>query len=177
MTIELQPIRRIIETARIHPAGALPTETHQSFPVPVSGDVPTIAFLFAPSVLQRGVGLQLLPPSYRAMIRGRDAHFEELRAVSPADFGLGDDPSRVLGTYGLAADMTPEAYTTIKERLLTTYDTLLPWFYGGDEPTASVCRVALDFQGAFELVGERVLRPYYRALGRRFFAWVDAVAR
>ncbi len=179
MTDEVKPVRRLVETARMHPAGAMPTETHQSLPVPLftgSGDG-AVGFLFAPTALQMGAGLWVFPPTYRAIVTAREAVFEEMRRVTPADFGLDDDPAKALGTYGLPRDVTAEQYTALKERLYDDYDALLPWFFGGDvAPPASVRRVAEDFRVVFHTLSEHVLQRYYRAFGRRFFTWVDSVS-
>jgi hypothetical protein len=173
---ELKPIRDLISVARIHPASALPTETHQSFPIPVAGELPGVIFLYAPSQLVRGKGLFLYPPGHRALILARDGHFQELRPTTPAELGLSDDPKQPLGTYGLPPNVTPEAFTEQKERLLTAYDHLMPAFFDGGAPAETTARTAKDFRAVFDQIGERILDPYYRAVGRRFFAWLDAAA-
>lgn len=180
MSDALLPIRRLIETARLHPGGAMPTESHRSRPVPMAlGDAAAVAFLFAPTRLQAGAGLWVFPPTYRAVINARTGTFDEMRRVGPADFGLDHDPGRALGTFGLAEGVTAEQYLALDERLLDAYDALMPWFFGGDpaaRASATVRRLAEDFRSAFAVVGEGVLRPYYRSLGRPFFTWIDSLA-
>jgi hypothetical protein len=179
VTTVLKPIRELINTARIHPASALPTETHQSYPIPVhggAGDLPGVAFLYAPSQLVFGQGLFLYPPGYRALILARDGHFQELRSMTPADVGLSDDPTKPLGTYGLPPGVTRDAFIELKERLLTAYDELMPAFFDGGAPAETTVRTAKDFRAVFDQITERILDPYYRAVGRRFFAWLDATA-
>jgi hypothetical protein len=179
MSDEILRIRRLIETARLHPGGAMPTESHQSLPVPLLlGDAAAVGFLFAPTRLQAGAGLWVFPPTYRAVINARTGTFDEMRRVGPADFSLDHDPGRALGTYGLAEGVTAEQYLALKERLLDAYDALLPWFFSGDPAAAhgGARRLAEDFRNAFAVVGEGVLRPYYRAFGRQFFTWIDSLA-
>jgi hypothetical protein len=176
MKNDLKPIRNLIGVARIHPASALPTETHMSLPIPLAGEPPGVVFLFAPSQLVRDQGLFLYPPSYRALILARDGHFKELRSMTPAEVSLSDDPTKPLGTYGLPPGMTPDEFTTRKERLLTAYDALLPSFFDGGARAEATVQAAKDFRVVFEQISEQVLRPYYHAVGRRFFGWLDATA-
>lgn len=175
----LMPVRRLVETARIHPASALPTETHQSLPVPVAepGADLRVVFLYASSQLVRGQGLFLYPPSYRAVINGVSSKFEELKAVASSEFGLAHDPAQPLGKYGLPDGVDADQFTQLRERLYDEYDVLMPLFATGDTTTnRELARVGDDFRRLFALLSEAPLRAYYRAVGRRFFAWLDAVA-
>ena len=135
-----------------------------------------MGFLYAPTALQAGAGLWVYPPSYRALVRARSGVFAEMHHVTPADFAQGDVPERALGTYALAEGVTPEQYLALKERLYDDYDALMPWFFGSD-PTVppATRRAADDFRNVFGVIAERVLMPYYRVFGRRFFTWLDGI--
>lgn len=167
------PIRSLVEAARRHAASALPTETLQSLPVPMgAGGDAAVGFFYAPTALQRGAGLWVYPPSSRALFRAQSGELVEAHPLTPRDLGLDDPAGRALGTHRLPAGTSAEQYTALLGSLLDHYDTLLPHFFNGI-PGAPP-QVLADFGGAFATVAEAVLIPYYRAMGRRFFAWVDA---
>src|SRR4051812_226939 len=86
----LVPVTAVVEQARLHPAQALPPLTHQSFPFPIRGGRRGLQLLFffgRGEITERTEGFKLWPPNYVAHLSAFDAKFEELRAVTPGDFG------------------------------------------------------------------------------------------
>jgi hypothetical protein len=171
-----KPIRYIIEQARFHPAAALGLETHQSFPIPVgAGAALRVVFLYCPSRAVPREGLYLAAPNYRATLSATTGKFEELKAVEPPDLGVPADPADSLGTFGLPDGMTSEQYLELQNRLYDGYDALLPLFADDVRSLQTLPRLATQFESIFFELSERGLRPYYRAVGKRFFDWLGSV--
>lgn len=171
-------IREIIALVQAGPAASLPDETHQSFPIPLppsSGSL-RIAFLFAPSHLQRDVGLVLSAPASIAFLSASTGEVLEKGPVTPADLGVRHAAREVLGPFRLPEKMSAEEYAAQRERLYNAYDALLPAFAAGrrgaalDERTRSAAR---EFLALFGRLSEPPLAPYYRSLGKDFFLWIE----
>jgi hypothetical protein len=74
--------------------------------------------------------------------------------------------------------MSIEAMNAAYGRLLDTYEVLVPIYARGETflATADVQHAASDFQRFFPIVAHTPLLPYYRALGKDFFTWLDRVS-
>jgi hypothetical protein len=176
--VQLKAIREMIGLAQTGPAAALPDETHQSYPIPVpaSGGSIRIAFLFAPSHLQRGVGLVLAAPNYAAFLSAATGEVLEKGAVTPADLGVRNKAGEVLGPFVLPARMSGEDYAKEREHLYDAYDVLLAaWASGqrGSNLDRRTRSAAQDFVRLFARLSEPPLAPYYRSVGKDFFPWVE----
>jgi len=174
----LKTVTTLIGVAKRQPAAALPNETHQSYPIPlIKAGRLRIAFLYCPSHLSPGEGLLLRAPSYFAEIDAQTGTFEELREIQPGEFGQGHAPGEVIGKFALSEGLSQEEFLEKKNQLYKHYDLLLPAFVAS---TASVSAdlkpVAREFGLLFSQVTEEPLRPYYRAAGRAFFAWLETAS-
>jgi hypothetical protein len=168
----------LVQTAQIRPAQALPDETHQSWPIPVlvEGEL-RAAFLFAPRRLEPGKGQLLTPPSYLAQIDATTGTFLDLRLIRPAELGQSDDPGTLLGYYALPEGMDVQQYLILEAEALRLLDALLPRFVDDAarlEP--ALAKAAGELRARYWALTAAPLHPYYRAVGRRFFAWLDSVA-
>ena len=174
---ELKKIQELIEIAQMGPAASLADETHQSYPIPLSPTCPLqVAFLFCPSRLQRRVGLQLLPPMHRAVLDAATGKVLEMRKVTPSELGVPDDPGTVLGVFGLPKGMSSEEFLKEQGQLRDAYDVLLPYYAAGmglGEAGSRAQKAASEFLRLFPRVTEPPLAPYYRALGEKFFRWLQ----
>lgn len=180
------PVRRsylktalLIARAREQLARALPTEAHQSYPIPVRHAAGLrIHFLYGTTRLNPRVGLYLSPPKYLARFDARTGQLEEFRAVTAEDFGMGGDAGAGDGLLQMPEGMTREDYLSRQARLYEAYDVLLPAFAARetDVPPA-VRKAANEFRTLFPSVSEASLKPCYRAEGRDFFSWLDQIAR
>jgi hypothetical protein len=173
-----KPMNLLARIAHLRPAQALPNETHQSWPVPLLGaEGLRAAFLFAPFRLDPGKGQILLPPSYVAQIDAATGTLLELRFVRPAELGQPDAPGTALGHYALPQGITVEEYDRREAHALGLLDTLVEPFVDGaarlDEPLA---QAAGELRRLYWALTAAPLHPYYRAVGRRFFDWLDGVA-
>lgn len=170
----------IIEHARLHPAGALAPDTHQSYPIPIvrTADV-EMAFLYCKGmVLVPKEGLQLWPPHYVAFLSARSCRFERLQSVTPADFGRHSDPAdRPIGGCLTLAERSTESFLTKQARFYQAYDDLLPSFAASSPAaTESSKRAAKEYLLLFGEVTEPPLLPYYQNLGHEFFLWLRQLA-
>jgi hypothetical protein len=103
-----------------------------------------------------------------------------MKNVTPAALGVNDEPGKMLGRFGLPERMTSDQYLAEQGRLYESYDFLLPIWASGlkleeasDQPRA----VSHEFRRLFATVSEPPLEPYYRAVGRDFFGWIDRGTR
>ena len=176
---ELPTIQTLITLAQAQPARALPDETHQSFPVPVPDPRGLrIAFFYCPALLSIHTGLQLLAPRNLALLNAATGKLEELRAMSPGEFGQKHARSDVIGKYDMLPDgRTPEQFRAMYDRLEADYNALLPLLAAGEiHGSQKIKETAAEFCTLFPLLVERPLLPYYEVLGKVFFAWLDKLA-
>ena len=177
----LKPARELFDLAQRGPGGRLPDETYQSLPIPLAatGRVPRVAFLFGPSRLVYGTGLILTTPTHRAVLDASTGEALSLDRVTPADLGVADVPGKDLGRFGLPKDVSSEDFLKAKEKLFSAYDRVLgPWFAGEavSEAGQSIRAAAAELRRAFVVVGEPPLAPYYAAVGKGFFSWINELA-
>jgi hypothetical protein len=173
---ELRSIVDLVAIAARYPARALPAGHHPSYPAPVLGpDGLRVAFLYCRAEIVRpGEGLSLTAPSYVAFVDARTAMFEELRAVTPGELGLGHAEGEVLGTTRTQPERLDPALVTKELRLYQTYDLLLPSFAAGQaQVDLGVQAAAREHEALFAELAEAPLLPYYRAVAGPFFAWRD----
>lgn len=170
---ELTSVAHITRRFALHRVGALHGENHACLPVPEPGpDGVRIAILFAATEPDPATSaLRIQTPGHVLHARAATGDFLELRALTPRDLGIAQDPGAWLGDPGPPPDPAKLA------RLLDLYDAALPAFAGGAAAlTASAKRAAIEIRALFPELREPPLAPYYAALGRRFFAWIDRIA-
>lgn len=143
-------------------------------PVPVPGpDGVRIAILLtATEPVPDTDRLRVQAPGHLVSARADTGDMVELAAITPRDLGVTGEPEAWLGEIPAASDRASE-----RARLLELYDQALPAFAAGPAGlTEGARRAAREIATLFPDVAEAPLLPYYRALGRRFFAWVDRAA-
>ena len=73
--------------------------------------------------------------------------------------------------------MEPADLAEQRLRYLDLFDVVAPAFAAGrGAETAAGKRAASELRALFPRIAEGPLVPYYRALGGRFFAWLDRTA-
>jgi hypothetical protein len=176
---QFKPIRELFALAREKAVRAFPLETHQSYPVPVLGPQGlTIAFLFGPQRAVAGKGSYLAPPRTIMALHATSGDLAEMRKITPEDLGLPRPQNDSLGLDAMPPGMTEDEFLAQQDRLHDAYDALLPSFARKDKkPTPEVKQAADRFKAAMPVVLEQVLMPYYAAVGREFFTWLDAMSR
>lgn len=175
----LVPIKGLIGEARAH-AFSIPIEARQSFPIPLpTADGFKVVFLYSMQILEPGTGRAILcAPTHQTFVDPEAGKFEELRAISPREFGLDHEPGAIIGDYALPAGMSSEQFLQEQERLYELYDRLLPPFAARQrKATEEVVQAARQFLALFPRIAEPPLMPYYRAAGAEFFAWLAEAAR
>lgn len=170
---ELTSVARIAKRFAFHQQGALPGKNHAGLPVPVPGpDGVRVAIFFTTTEVDEATSaLRIQAPGHVVYAQAATSDFIELCAITPRDLGIAEDPGAWLGDPGAPADPGKVA------RLLDLYDAALPAFAGGPAAmTAASKRAAIEIKTLFHEVEEPPLAPYYAALGKRFFAWIDKAA-
>lgn len=188
-SVEILSVVHLTNLARRYPANALPPEYHQSQPIPVPGPKGLrVAFLYGKAmIVEPGEGLQLTPPSYLAFLNAVTGDFEELRAVTPGEWGPKHKEEERIGRYLTLPERLVPEFLTKQLRLYQAYDALLPAFAtdqanvpphlkqaANEAPPTK--KAAAEFQALFRAVAESPLLPYYQAIGKAFFAWLTRVA-
>jgi hypothetical protein len=176
----VQSIVRLREPLR-YAAAAIPGGVHESLPVPVlqkGGTLKIAAMYCRAEIVESGAGLQLWPPSRVAWIDARSGRLELLRAVTPADFGRSDDPDRPLGAVPPPAERMGAEHQSALALFLQAFDAALPHFVDQTgRPSVEASLAARELGDLFGRVAEMPLRPYYRALSPKFFAWLEEAGR
>jgi hypothetical protein len=168
----LVPMVELVRRAAVYPCGILGASTYQSYPLPVAGAARLqVAFLFGEAaVVEPGSPLQLGVPQYVGLLDAESGRFMELRGLSPEEGGGPDGPSGWLGPGRTRQERAEPEYLSQELRVLQALDELAPAFAaGGLEPPEAARN---EFASLFPRVSEAPLRPYYAALGARFFAWL-----
>jgi hypothetical protein len=174
----LVSIVKLVQRAEVHPGGALPPNSHRSYPIPCAGtEGLRVGFLYAPAtVVEPQAGLQIYPPTYVAFFHAETGMFEELKSVTPAEFGLNVPLDQPLGTHLTPAHRLSAEFLTKQVRLYQDYDLLMaPFAASLSVVSEEVKRSAIDFKSLFPQVAELPLRPYYQALGEHFFSWISRI--
>ena len=160
-------------------AGLLSDATRQGLPVPVRrGEALRLAVIVCPVVIGGPNGTVIGVPTHVGEFALATGELDELRTVTPAEFGQPVAPDGVLGTWQPAPELTFARVRELRAQLFADLDILLPAFARDDRaPAAPVVEAARRFEPAFALLGEPPLAPWYRALGRDFFDWLDRLPR
>lgn len=166
------------KAARIKSLEATGESTRQSFAIPVAGeDGVHLFFLYYPAQALARQPAKIGPPRFILDMEASGV-FKELRAVTPKELGQSHRPEEAIGVYGSPPGLTSEQYFESLDRLNQAYDLVLPRF-GARQSSADpeTKAAAKGFKTLFQLLVEQPLLPYYQALGKDFFAWIDRMAK
>ncbi len=169
-----EPIARVMRRLSAYGRGALPGVNRTLLPLPVPGvEGMRAALLFTTTEpLQGSAALRIKTPTFVAYARADSGDFLELAAITPRDLGIAQDPDHWLGDFVEPVDVGDK-----RARYLDLYDATVSAFAAGrGVETPAVKRAAADLRALFAELAEPPLAPYYRALGKRFFAWLDGAA-
>jgi hypothetical protein len=174
----LVSITKLVQRAELHPGGALPPNSHRSYPIPSAGaEGLRVAFLYSPAaIVEPQAGLQIYPPTYVAFFQAETGMFEELKSVTPAEFGLNVALDQPLGSYLTPAHRLSAEFLTKQVRLFQDYDLLMGAFAASlSVVSEEVKNGAIEFKSLFPQVAEAPLRPCYQSLGQHFFSWISRI--
>jgi hypothetical protein len=157
---------------------AVPIEYYRSFPVPAdNAGRPAIAFMFGPANVRRP-RTRLKAPEYVALIDPAASRLVRMYAVTPHDLGQRDAPDAFIGGWENSSDKPAlDRQAAAWQRLMELAETVLPAFIDRAAATSALRAAAREFRDLFDQLAEPPLKPYYRALGPRFFAWLEQSAR
>ncbi len=170
-TQTLLPVSQLIQIARDGPAQGLSQQSYQSIPIPYENQRDNlIAFMFC-GCKPSPEGRLLLPPGYMAWIDVSTGDLQELRAVSPQDFGRQDDPNQFLGIYAGPKHIPQGEIPLYTERFYSAYDGLLALYFT-EQASNKAENNTKEFRNLFGLLAEPILEPYYQFTGETFFNWL-----
>jgi hypothetical protein len=161
------------------PARSLVDETHFTIPMPVGPPKSRrIGVLACPETLVPDRKLRFLAPDYVIYLSADDGQFLQMKAVEPSDFGQSHQPGELIGGWGVdQLPNTPDEISQMWKDWIATIDRLLPVYLFERRPTAEDRQTAREFFRLFDIISEVALRPYYRALAKEFFAWLEQIAK
>jgi hypothetical protein len=179
MTLALKGLSELFEVARDRVLLTLPNETYQSYPIvtiePGARGSGLVVFLYGGLRSVPREGRYFSAPALRATFDATTGDLRSRESVSPAELGGPHAAGEIIGLHVLAQGLTTDAYTAKRERLFSLYDRLAARLVGGEQQTVNG-GAAREFRELFISLTEKPLAPYYRAVGRTFFAWVDELA-
>ena len=151
----------------------------QSLPVPTRHqNQMAIAFMFCSWIIRPGP-LRIWPPSEVAWLDPVSGKFITSVKVSPADFGQTHSANEPMkGEEGKLSGVSVESFIEMRNRLFALYDVLFEvWATNPSTRSSALQSAAREFLKIFDQISEPPLRPYYDALGREYFEWVQALAK
>ena len=169
-----EPIAAVMRRLSAYGRGALPGVNRTLLPLPVPGveGVRTAILFTTTEPLADTAALRIKTPSFVAYARGDTGDFLDLAAITPRALGIAQDPDHWLGDFVEPVDLGDK-----RARYLDLYDATASAFAAGrGAETPAAKRAATDLRALFAELAEPPLAPYYRALGKRFFAWLDRTA-
>jgi hypothetical protein len=171
-------VSSLIEMAALHPAGGGPEENHMSYPMPVPGrEGLCLAFLYCVAAPDEREGWWISVPTYLCLWQAETGAFEELRAFNPIEFALPPTQHQWLGTYLSPQERQTLEFRSKQDQLFRCYDALLAPFAASVAEVSSETRTAArEFRSLSPALFERLLLPYYQALGGRFLDWARRAA-
>jgi hypothetical protein len=177
---KMTSIVQIIKAAALYPTVAMPDENHPSYPIPTPGaEGLRIAFLYcSAAIVEPQKGLQMKPPKYIAFFQAETGMFDELKAFIAEEWDLNPTQETWLGNYLTLPERQAPEFLTKQIRLYQSYDLLMVPFASGQAFLSDKERkAAIEFKALFEEISEKPLLPYYQAVGKQFFTWLDRFAR
>jgi len=175
---KLLSVVKLIELARLYPAGALSSEFQQSYPIPVPhpNGLRLVFLFYKARIVKSGEGLQVKPPTYMADLHADSGEFEQIKAIVPREFGQTHDEDEFIGTYLTLPERRLPEFLTKEVRLFQSYDKLLaPFTENRTSLPMELKKFATEFKQLFPQVAEQPLRPYYQVVGKVFFDWLKNV--
>jgi hypothetical protein len=135
------------------------------------------AFLYCPQGrLNELEGLHLLAPTHLAFLQAETGKFVSIRHVTPKELGQPHSPGEDIGVHRMPVGLNVETFYIEQDRLFRAYDVLLPAFAAGagDFPP-QIRQAAAEFRRLFPWLAEACLMPYYHAVGKEYFPWVNRI--
>ncbi|MGE0788515.1 MAG: hypothetical protein AB7S26_22760 [Sandaracinaceae bacterium] len=119
----------------------------------------------------------LLAPRFVLTFAAADGRLVDIRRTTPSDFTIGVGEREPLGPVRAEALRADERRLTARARVEQAVDRLAPAFFGLEEPpTDELATFAASFREAHPVASEAPLLAFERAIGRRFFAWIEQYA-
>ncbi len=173
-------VESVYKISRDYATKNLPNETYQAYPIPVRyASGVNLVFLWGISRAVPGEGRHYISPHWMVAFESRTGEIVIAKHVLPSYFGLTVTPGQFIGTRYWKNESAISNRRELEDHLYRLYDVLIPYFTKKKQVDAppAIRNEALEFQEIFGRLSQQFLRPYYCAVGRDFYAWVDDVAR
>lgn len=115
--------------------------------------------------------------------RGEDVHIDHwtksdhFGLPEPVPHEVGDSMVRAVGRFDDPRQPPEPWRAPMRERIHDAVDVLLPFFADGAQALPpEAAKAAREFRDMFPELCEPGLLPYYKAVAKDFFAWVETVA-
>ncbi|MEZ4312217.1 MAG: hypothetical protein R3F14_29665 [Polyangiaceae bacterium] len=155
----------------------VPTD-HASLPVPVPGVTGLrLGVMLAPTEEDEPTGeRKLQPPTHVVYGLAYTGAFAEVSAVDAKSLGIPEPAESTDESADPPEPPAPIADLDAKRaRVLELLDATLPLFATA-RPADAAKDEARELRDLYQEIAEPPFAPYYRALGKRFFDWIDRTA-
>lgn len=148
-----------------------------SFPVPVKSgrELGVAIFFFGTSAA--GGKFRIYPPHHLMELGAASGEVRNFGARTPAQFGVNDAPEQPIAVSDIRPG-TGSEYQMKRVRFLEISPRV--WaLYGAGSKKLSAEDVTLvrEYAALFDAIAKEPLIPYYKAVGKEFFAWLDQMAK
>jgi len=149
-------------------------ETGYSLPIPMMAEKKLLItrLAYGTRVLpQRGV--YIMPPSHSLVADYASGKFIAVEELDVRAAGVKLPPAGDAWMHQAKQFATPQERLAAYERLYDLYDAVLPTFLARRPVDADAKKAVREFHELFRELAEKPLQPYYDALGKEFFTWVE----
>ena len=170
----------VYKISRDYATKNLPNETYQAYPIPVRyASGVNLVFLWGISRAVPGEGRHYISPHWMVAFESSTGEVVIARRVLPSYFGLTVTPGQFIGTRYWKNESAISNRRELEDRLYRLYDELIPYFTKNEQVDVppAIRNAALEFREIFRRLSQQFLRPYYCAVGRDFYTWVDDAAK
>ncbi|HDM78583.1 MAG TPA: hypothetical protein ENG51_19290 [Deltaproteobacteria bacterium] len=176
MEYQWMPIKELIQVVEANQQvqEMIPDELARSYPVLVRKNGKyLVAFMF---FFKKGMPPdppQISTPRYLLLADPVTGEVVSLTRVTPSDFGIDLPESKPLGVHTLGKKMTMDEFLEMKSQLISLYDEVFGIYRNYEGSVSPEERKVLsNFVRLFDILVEKPLLPFYKALNPEFFSWL-----
>jgi hypothetical protein len=157
----------------------IPDELALSFPIPIYYfNRFLMAFMYFRKVGFPPARPKVYPPEYWVIIDPETKDIVELTTAKPEYIQITYLPNQPLGEHKLSLPLSVKEYLEKKAMLYDLYDCILPLYKTAKNSLAEDEKQAIhQFYNIFNLLSEKPLLPFYRALNPDFFSWLESYVK
>ena len=173
----VQPIRKMLDQVMAHPlVGVVGWYRGDAIPVRDGGRL-FVVVVAGSAVPAPGGDEQIYGPRVAAFVDPSTAQVDHVKTLVKGDVCAEGEVGRLLKS-SKSEKVDHDARERDQKDLDAAYDALLPLFAASASSVPpEAASAARRFKQLFPKLSIDALEPCYRALGREWFTWIDAVAR